>query len=202
MNSLAQKCTLALSGIALATLSLTPAHADISGGYKGAPTQPTLGSFAPPQPLPMDIWTVANARVGVYQDINEIRLAHGLAPVTYSSTLSWTSNNCLGEIMQSPYQADRACYNFGQPMIQGYEDAAQSVVRSATTDEVVNKLMATASGRAKILNPNFTHVGVSMGYVGSGQFRYAVTFADYPVTVQLPAGDSKLPATSFEDLAG
>lgn len=198
MKSLAKKCTVAFSGAALAVLSIAPAQAAFTGGLTGTPSAPaSQGTFAPTEPIPMTIWDVAHARIGIYEDINQVRAQHGLKPVTYSNTLSWTSNNCLGQIFQSPYQLDRPCYNFTSPMVQGYTGAGQSVIRAAQIDEVVPKLMATPSGRAKILDPNLTHVGSSMGYLAPGDKRFVITFASYSENTVFPQDDSNLPRTSW-----
>lgn len=186
----------ATTGVALAmcVAAVVPAHAEMTGGLVGInPPNHDGGIYLPPEQWPISLKDMQKSRVDFYHKINQARQDRGLTPVTYSDAMSWTSNDCLGFILDSPYQLDKACYDFDAHMVPGYSSASQSVVRAANTDEAFKKLMANPSTRAKILDSQLTHVGSSIAFVDQGDFRFVVTYASYPKGTAFPAGDSSLP---------
>ena len=104
--------------------------------------------------------------------VNEIRLSHGLTPLTFREDLSAVAREKSRDMQEKGY-FDHQSPTYGSPFDMmktfgiSYRTAGENIAMGYSTPEnVVEAWMNSAGHRANILNPAYTEIGV--GYVKDG----------------------------------
>lgn len=185
--------SLAASSIALGLLGLAPAQAE--------ETRPSGDIVVSPMwwNPEWDYRDTINSQMALIEGINETREAAGLPALKYSSSLNYVSHECLE--VRAASGLEFSCYNFeSSAMIPGWTSASQTTSFGPRAYEVLDsKLMKRSSERAKILNPDYTHIGVAVKPIDpldKSRVQIVITYAAYPGGVTNEA-DEKLPPRMF-----
>lgn len=109
--------------------------------------------------------------------VNAIRHQHGLAPLTVMSSMHVAADGWAASMASRASLAHAADISTGLPA--GWQLAGENVGRGQSVQSLTTALMASASHRANILNPNYTHIGVGAVYSSDGSLWVTQRFAQY-----------------------
>lgn len=145
-----------------------------------APFLAVVATVAPASALPAVYPGNENAQLC---RLNDIRRAHGLAPVAFDETVARQSREW------SRYMAESGRFahdpNFGTKLFSVRPTAkhgGENLGKYQSDAEVMDAFMLSPGHRANILNPSFRSVGIGVWRASDGTFRTTHRFHDVPMS--------------------
>lgn len=116
--------------------------------------------------------------------LNAQRATRGLPALTLSSSMSQAAADWTSQMIHGSFLAHASNIAAGAP--HGWSKVGENVGRGRTTSTLTSAFMRSATHRANVLDPSFTHVGIAVIVHPDGRVYTTHRFAAIPSTRTLP----------------